>query len=82
MTEPKPTELYLVTIESNPEEGGFDGAIPALKGCVANAKTLEATYQTLDEVATAWLELAAEKGWSIPMKSGGKGVYASYKLPG
>ncbi len=58
--------LYKVEITPEEGSGGFNAAIPLLKGCMAFGETLEEAYAALAEVKQAWLEIALTRNWKIP----------------
>lgn len=55
-------------IEIIPEEDGegFTAVISDLKGCMAFGETIEDAYRMITEIKQAWIEIALERGWSIP----------------
>jgi len=55
-------------IEIIPEEDGqgFTAVISDLKGCMAFGETIEEAYRMITEIKQAWIEIALERGWSIP----------------
>jgi antitoxin HicB len=57
---------YRIEMVPNLDEGGFDVAIPDLKGCVAWGETKQEALDTLEEVKSTWLEIALDRGWPIP----------------
>ena len=52
------------------EDGSFYGEITALKGVWANADTLEATREELEEVLEEWIALRLSKNLPIPSIGG------------
>ena len=48
-------------------EGGYVAEIPALKGCLAQGETLDATIAELEIVENLWLQTANESGLRIPL---------------
>ena len=48
------------------EEGGYLVEIPDLKGCFAQAETLEEALKELEIVRDLWLETAAKYGQQLP----------------
>ena len=71
------------SVEVTPdEEGGFNAAIPALKGCVALGETTMEAHVALDEVKRIWFETAVERGWRIlePPPPGGKTYSGEFRV--
>ena len=52
------------------DDGTFYGHIPPLQGVWANAPTLQACRQELEEVLEGWLMLSLEKNLPIPAIDG------------
>ena len=52
--------------ESLSDDGSFYGEIPELAGVWANANTLEACREELQEVLEGWILLRVSKGLSVP----------------
>jgi antitoxin HicB len=57
---------YKIEITPNEEEGGFDAAVPDLKGCVAFGETIPEVVDIISEVKQNWFEVALDQGWPIP----------------
>jgi predicted RNase H-like HicB family nuclease len=53
-----------------PEGEGYYGSIPGLQGVWANAKTLEACRDELQEVLEEWIILGLKTGTEIPPING------------
>ena len=71
MTETKHLDYYMnlaYKVEMTPDESGsgFNAKVPLLKGCMSFGETIEDAYQTLIEVKQAWIEIAMERGWTVP----------------
>jgi predicted RNase H-like HicB family nuclease len=52
------------------DEGTFYGEIPGFDGVYANAKTLEACREELEEVLEEWLLLRVSKNLPLPVVDG------------
>ena len=52
------------------EDGTFYGEIPGFDGVYANAETLEATREQLQEVLEGWLLLSFDRRLPIPVVDG------------
>lgn len=52
------------------DDGGFYGEVEGLKGVWANADTLEATREELEEVLEEWIALRLSKNLPIPSIGG------------
>ena len=53
-----------------PEDGSFYGEIPGLEGVWANADTLEACRDELEDVLEEWIVLSLAKNLPIPTIDG------------
>ena len=53
-----------------PDDGSFYGEIPGFEGVYANAETLEACREELEEVLEEWLFLRVAKNLSVPTIEG------------
>ncbi len=51
-------------------DGSFYGEIPGFQGVYANAKTLEACREQLQEVLEGWIVLGLRLGHSLPVVDG------------
>jgi len=51
-------------------DGTFYGEIPGFQGVYANAETLEACREELQEVLEGWIVLALRLGHSLPVVEG------------
>ena len=51
-------------------DGTFYGEIPGFQGVYANAKTLEACREQLQEVLEGWIVLGLRLGHSLPVVDG------------
>lgn len=58
------------TYEILPDGEGFYGEIPGFDGVWANAPTLEACREELQEVLEGWLLLGLDQGHSLPIIDG------------
>jgi len=52
------------------DDGSFSGSIPGLDGAWANASTLEACREELEEVLEDWLMLSLARNLPIPALDG------------
>ena len=53
---------YTAVFESDPDVGGYTVTIPALPGCISEGDTFEAALKNIQEAASLYLEVMAEKG--------------------
>lgn len=53
-----------------PDDGTFYGEIPGFDGVYANADTLEACREELEEVLEEWILLRVSKNLSLPVVDG------------
>jgi predicted RNase H-like HicB family nuclease len=53
-----------------PDDGTFYGEIPGFDGVYANAATLEACREELEEVLEEWIVLGLRLGHSLPVVDG------------
>ncbi len=62
--------MHKATYEVLPDDGTFYGHIPELKGVWANAATLEACRDELEEVLEEWILFRISERMSIPSIDG------------
>jgi predicted RNase H-like HicB family nuclease len=62
--------LHRARYEMLPDDGSFYGEIPAFDGVYANAKTLEACREELEEVLEEWILLWVSKHLALPVVDG------------
>ncbi len=48
------------------QEGGYVAEVPALRGCLAQGETLQATLDELETVTEFWIETAQKHGEKLP----------------
>lgn len=56
--------------ETLPDDGTFYGEIPGFKGVYANADTLEACREELEEVLEEWILFRVSRNLSLPVVDG------------
>ncbi len=61
---------YEIIIFWSKEDEIYVAEMPELKGCVAHGATQEEALREVNTVAKEWLNLALQKGWSIPEPKG------------
>jgi predicted RNase H-like HicB family nuclease len=61
---------YEIIIYWSQEDDAFLAEIPELKGCIAHGTSYEEALKNVNQVASEWLKIAQEEGWSIPMPKG------------
>jgi predicted RNase H-like HicB family nuclease len=66
---------YEIIIFWSDDDKCFVAEMPELKGCTAHGDTYNEALSHVQEVATEWLNIANEKGWTIP-ESKGRLVFA------
>ena len=59
--------LNQATYEILPDDGTFYGEIPVCQGVYANAETLEACRDELEEVLEEWILFRVHKNLSLPV---------------
>jgi len=64
MSLPYKTEIY-----PEPDESGYTAEIPDLPGCLTCADTLAELWEMIEDARRGWLEVALERGLSIPEPS-------------
>ena len=62
--------MHRATYEILEDDGSFSGSIPGLEGVWANASTLEACREELEEVLEDWLMLSLARNLPIPAMGG------------
>jgi predicted RNase H-like HicB family nuclease len=58
---------YVMTIEADPQEGGYVVSFPDLPGCLTCGDTIESALQNAVDAKRVWLEAALEGGQAIPL---------------
>ncbi len=53
------------------EEGGYVVRVPAAKGCWSEGDSFEEALDNIKDALEAWVEVAKEKGFSLPPKLAG-----------
>ncbi len=66
---------YEIIIYWSNEDKVFVAEMPELKGCVAHGDTQQDVLKEINVVAEEWMQIAKEKGWTIP-EAKGKLMYA------
>jgi predicted RNase H-like HicB family nuclease len=62
--------MHRARYEILPEDGSFYGEIPGFDGVYANAPTLEACRDELEEVLEAWILLRVSRNLALPIIDG------------
>jgi predicted RNase H-like HicB family nuclease len=62
--------MHRARYEILPDDGTFYGEIPGFDGVYANAKTLEACREELEEVLEEWILLRVSKNLPLPVVDG------------
>jgi predicted RNase H-like HicB family nuclease len=62
--------MHRARYEILPDDGSFYGEIPGFDGVYANAKTLEACREELEEVLEEWILLRVSKHLALPVVDG------------
>jgi len=62
--------MHRARYEILPEDGSFYGEIPGFDGVYANAPTLEACRDELEEVLEAWILLRVSRNLALPIVDG------------
>jgi antitoxin HicB len=57
---------YRVEIYPEPDGGGYTAEVPDLPGCLTCADTLAELWEMIEDVRRGWLEIALERGVTIP----------------
>ncbi|MBZ0203042.1 MAG: type II toxin-antitoxin system HicB family antitoxin [Ignavibacteria bacterium] len=61
---------YEVIVYWSNEDKCFISEMPELPGCMSDGKTYEEAIENIKQVASMWLEVAAEEGREIPEPKG------------
>ncbi|MEI7581067.1 type II toxin-antitoxin system HicB family antitoxin [Runella sp.] len=61
---------YEIIIYWSQEDEAFLAEIPELKGCIAHGTSYEDALKNVNQVASEWLKIAQEEGWTIPVPKG------------
>lgn len=62
--------MHRATYEILPDDGTFYGEIPGFQGVYANAATLEACRDELEEVLEGWILLRISRNMPLPIVDG------------
>jgi len=62
--------MHLAKYEILEDDGTFYGEIPGFDGVYANADTLEACHEELEEVLEEWIFFRISKNLSLPVVDG------------
>ncbi len=62
--------MHRAKYEILPDDGTFYGEIPGLDGVYANADTLEACREELEQVLEEWILLRVSRNLSLPIIGG------------
>jgi predicted RNase H-like HicB family nuclease len=62
--------MHRARYEILPDDGSLYGEIPGFDGVYANAKTLEACREELEEVLEEWILLRVSKHLALPVVDG------------
>ena len=62
--------MHRARYEILPDDGSFYGEIPGFDGIYANAKTLEACREELEEVLEEWILLRVSRNLPLPVVDG------------
>ncbi len=62
--------MHRARYEILPDDGTFYGEIPGFNGVYANAKTLEACREELEEVLEEWILLRVSRKLPLPIVDG------------
>lgn len=62
--------MHRATYEILPDDGTFYGEIPGFQGVYANAATLEACRDELEEVLEGWILFRVSRNLSLPVQAG------------
>ena len=61
---------YEIIIFWSDNDKCFVAEMPELKGCVAHGDSQDEALNQVQSLATEWLKIANEKGWTIPEVKG------------
>jgi antitoxin HicB len=67
---------FTVVLLVDPDEGGYTALVPALPGCVSEGDTLEEALDMIQDAATGYLAVAAERGEDVSEEAPGTVVVA------
>ena len=67
---------YEIILYWSDEDGVFIAEVPELPGCMAHGDSHEAVLSHIKEAMRLWLEVAQDRGLSVPAPKGGRLMYA------
>ena len=69
-------EHYEIILYWSEEDSVFVAEVPELPGCMAHGDSHEAALSNVKEAMVLWLEVANDRGLSVPAPKGGRLIYA------
>jgi len=69
-------EHYEIILYWSEEDAAYIAEVPELPGCMAHGDSHEAALSNVKEAMTLWLEVAYERGVSVPAPKGGRLMFA------
>lgn len=69
-------EHYEIILYWSEEDGAYIAEVPELPGCMAHGDSREAALSNVMEAMTLWLEVAVDRGLTVPVAKGGRLMYA------
>ncbi len=69
-------EHYEIILYWSEEDSVFVAEVPELPGCMAHGDSHEAALSNVKEAMVLWLEVANDRGLSVPAPKGGRLMYA------
>ena len=69
-------EHYEIILYWSEEDAVYIAEVPELPGCMAHGASHEEALSNVKEAMTLWLEVAQDRGLSVPAPKGGRLMYA------
>lgn len=72
----KSKHRYEVILYWSDEDKAYIAEVPELPGCAADGPTYQDAIANVEVIIDEWIEVAREKGWTIPEPKGRRLMYA------
>jgi len=69
-------EHYEIILYWSEEDAAYIAEVPELPGCMAHGNSHEDALSNVKEAMILWLEVAQDRGLSVPAPKGGRLMYA------
>jgi predicted RNase H-like HicB family nuclease len=67
---------YEIILYWSDEDEAYIAEVPELQWCAADGETYQEALENVEVIIHEWIEMAKEKGWTIPVPKGRRLMYA------